>query len=227
MNYSVKIDHKECISTKNPQETELGRKIISKSIDLIHELGFENFNFKHLAEEINSTQASVYRYFENKHKLLLYLTSWYWSWLEFLINFNSSNISDPKIKMETILREIAHTGKFDPNIPHIDEEKLYQIVITESSKAFRTKNIDSEVRQGFFVAYSSLCNTIAIVIQELNPNYPYALTLASNIIETAHEQIYFAEHLPEVTDMCCTKKNKPNEQIHEFLTHLVNKLVYY
>jgi AcrR family transcriptional regulator len=68
---------------RDPQQTELGQKIINASVVLIDTLGFEQFTFKKLAEEIDSTEASIYRYFENKHRLLLYLVGWYWTWLEY------------------------------------------------------------------------------------------------------------------------------------------------
>ena len=50
------------------------------------EIGFESFTFKKLAAKIESTEASVYRYFENKHKLLIYLVSWYWNWVEYRLD---------------------------------------------------------------------------------------------------------------------------------------------
>ncbi|MDH5608082.1 MAG: TetR/AcrR family transcriptional regulator, partial [Cyclobacteriaceae bacterium] len=40
---------------------------------MIAQIGFERFNFKKLSTTINSTEASVYRYFKNKHQLLDYL----------------------------------------------------------------------------------------------------------------------------------------------------------
>ena len=68
--------------SKNPDETELGRRILSKSIALMDELGYENLTFKKVAREITSTESGVYRYFQNKHQLLTYLINWYWGWLE-------------------------------------------------------------------------------------------------------------------------------------------------
>jgi len=62
---------------KDPQTTELGKKIIRESIQLIKELGFESFTFRKLSVRIESTEASIYRYFENKHRLLVYLVTWY------------------------------------------------------------------------------------------------------------------------------------------------------
>ena len=68
---------------KNPESSELGKKIVSQSIMLIDELGFEGFTFKKLSKQISSTESTVYSYFENKHMLMLYLTCWYWSWVEY------------------------------------------------------------------------------------------------------------------------------------------------
>ena len=77
---TIKIQVNENLYNKDPETSELGKKIIENSIKLIHEIGVEAFTFKKLGKEIQSNESSIYRYFENKHKLLLYLTSWYWSW---------------------------------------------------------------------------------------------------------------------------------------------------
>ncbi len=45
---------------KNPDSTELGQSIVSKSIELIIELGFEAFTFKKLGEKINSPESSTF-----------------------------------------------------------------------------------------------------------------------------------------------------------------------
>ena len=74
---------------RDPQNTALGKKIIKHSILLIDEIGFEAFTFKKLARRMSSTEASVYRYFENKHMLLLYLVSWFWEWVTYLIDIHT------------------------------------------------------------------------------------------------------------------------------------------
>jgi AcrR family transcriptional regulator len=78
---------KEKLFLRNPEQSELGKKIIMRSIQLIHEQGFKALTFKKLAEAIGSTEAGIYRYFENKHRLLIYITAWYWSWLEYRVPF--------------------------------------------------------------------------------------------------------------------------------------------
>jgi len=70
---SITIAINDSIYLRDPLKTSLGKRIIKNSILLIDDIGFEEFNFKKLAVFMNSTEASVYRYFENKYKLLTYL----------------------------------------------------------------------------------------------------------------------------------------------------------
>ena len=67
MAVNIRISLNPGLYLKDPQESDLGRRIIKHSILLLEELGFEQFNFKKLAEAMGSTEASIYRYFENKH----------------------------------------------------------------------------------------------------------------------------------------------------------------
>jgi len=101
MSVAIKISLNEGLYIKEPQDSLLGRKIIKNSILLIDKFGFESFTFKKLADKINSTEASIYRYFENKHLLLLYLVNWYWEWVNYLININTLNIDDPRKSKNT------------------------------------------------------------------------------------------------------------------------------
>jgi len=70
MAIGIKISLNEKLYLRDPQDSTLGKKIIRYSILLIDEIGFEAFNFKKLAIKMESTEASVYRYFENKQFLL-------------------------------------------------------------------------------------------------------------------------------------------------------------
>ena len=94
MEYQVKFLINDKIYLRDPENSELGKMMIKKAIELIADIGFENFTFKKLAVEINSTEASIYRYFENKHRILLYILNWYWSYMEFLVNIKLENIVD-------------------------------------------------------------------------------------------------------------------------------------
>lgn len=198
---AIQIQLNPNLYLRNPQETKLGKRIIEHSIVLIDELGFEKFTFKKLANKIESTEASIYRYFKNKHKLLIYLVSWYWEWMKFQIDYNTMNIEDPDKKICLALSVLVESSQKNPAIEYVDENLLHQIVVAESSKAYHTKTVDSENRDGYFENYQELCACIATIILEKNPKYPYPKALASSLIEMANNNIYFAEHLPSLTDI--------------------------
>lgn len=201
MAVTIQIKLNSKLYLRDPQDTKLGRKIIEYSILLIDEIGFEDFTFKKLADRINSTEASIYRYFENKHRLILYLLSWYWEWVKFSIEFNTANITDPRRKLEIALDTILDSARPNPSIDFVDESVLHRIVISEATKSYRTKLVDTENKQGFFLTYKALCKTIADILAEINPDYPYPRSLASTLLEMSNDHVYFAEHLPSLTDI--------------------------
>lgn len=186
---------------KNPESSELGKKIMLGSIDLIDALGFDNFTFRKLGKEIDSTEASIYRYFENKHKLLIYLTSWYWSWLEYQLVFAIANIQDPEERLQRAMDVLTRKVDKDSSFLHIDEVKLQRIVIAESPKAYLTKEVDSENREGLFLGYKRLVQHVCDIILEINPTFKYPNMLVSTVIEGALQQRFFSAHLPRLTNV--------------------------
>lgn len=218
MSANLKIKLNEKLYNRDPEETELGRKIIYRSINIIDQIGFEHFTFKKLAIEINSTEASIYRYFENKHRLLAYLTSWYWVWLDFQITFQTNNIKSPKERLKIILKVFSES-QHDNSATEIDEAALHRIVVSESTKAYLTKEVDAANKDGLYREYKMLCNKIAKIILELNPDYAYANSLVSMLIETSHHQVFFAQHLPSLTSV---KMNKGEYSgLLKFLDHIL------
>jgi AcrR family transcriptional regulator len=201
MSVSIQIKLNPKLFLRDPQDTKLGKKIIQHSILLVDEIGFERFTFKKLAERIESTEASVYRYFENKHLLLLYLVSWYWEWMKFRIDFNTMNIEDSKKKLEIVLQIMVDSTKRNTSIDFVDEDVLHRIVVAESTKVYHTKDVDKENKDGFFLTYKSLSKKIAKIILEIRPDFPYPHALASNLLEMADNHIYFAMHLPSLTEV--------------------------
>ncbi len=218
MKLQIQIKMNEDLYLRNPEQTELGRNIIKHGIQRIHKNGFESFTFKKLAEDIGTTEAGVYRYFENKHRLLLYIVAWYWSWLEFQIIFQTNNIADPTIKLKKIINLLATTVEDDEQTSYVNENLLHQIVIAEGSKAYLTKQVGEDNKHQFFKPYKQLCAIIAEVILEYNPPYKYSRSLATTIIEMAHFQNFFMYNLPSLTDF---GKTKEESEIISFLDDLV------
>jgi AcrR family transcriptional regulator len=209
----IKFKLNESLYLKDPQETKLGKKILHYSILMINEIGIEAFTFKKLAYEIGSAEKSIYRYFDNKHNLLLFLTSWYWEWVHYLIKVNINNIEDPTKKLGIIIENIVHATSENALTEYINENILHRIVINEGSKAYHTVSVDDENKEGRFSPYKLLVKLVADVITEINPSFTYSISLASNLFEMANNQIYFAEHLPRLTSIC-DGKNKEDDLIH-------------
>jgi AcrR family transcriptional regulator len=213
----INLNHKSYL--RNPEQTELGQKIIADSIRLIDQLGFEEFTFKKLATEMGSTEASVYRYFENKHKLLVYLVSWYWVWLDYQITFQTNNIEDPERRLRIIIRLLAEARLNNLQTTYIDEAALHRIVIADAAKAYLTKGVDADNKENLFREYKTLCKKIASILLELAPDYPYPHTLISTAMEATHQQTYFVQHLPSLTDI--KSGTNASSKVADFLEHLI------
>ena len=220
---SITVQVDERLFVKDPNSSDLGRRIIRHSIEMIHGIGFEAFTFKKLAQRINTSEPSVYRYFENKHKLLLYLLSWYWNWMDYMLQLSTANIDDAAERLSAAIKVLSQPIKKDSNFQHIDETALYQIVVVESSKVYLIKEVDKVNKEGLFQGYKRLCERVAKIIREVNPAYNYPKALVSTIMESSHDQKFFAEHLPSLTDI--SKDHLENATA--FLTELVMNTIRY
>lgn len=212
-----KMNHK--LYLKDPEGSEIGRNILKSSVSLIKNLGFELFTFKKLAEEIGTTEATVYRYFENKHRLLNYIVAWYWHWLDYQLMFNTNNLTDNRQKINIISNILTWQlqGKHDTEyLFNLDD--LHNIIIVESSKVYLTKNVSADNEDQLFKPYKNFCGHIAEIFREYNPNFIYSRSLASTIVEMAHFQDFFMTNLPSLTDFAETKSL---ENVRDFLNSLV------
>jgi AcrR family transcriptional regulator len=223
MSIEIKITLSSGLYLRNPQESNLGKKIIEQSINMIFTYGFESFNFKKLANEINSTEASLYRYFQNKHMLLLYLVNWYWEWVMYLITINTMNITVAEQKLQIIIHSIVSASKSNCLVDYVDENKLQSIIISEGTKTYHTIGVDKENAEGFFKSYKNLVTMISKVITEVNPEFKYPNALASNLFEMSNSHIFFAQHLPKLTNV--TSKVNVEGEIEVMMNYFVKKLV--
>jgi AcrR family transcriptional regulator len=216
---NVKITINDKLYVKDPETSELGRNILKKSIELIDKIGFEAFTFKKLGDQIQSNESSIYRYFENKHKLLMYLSSWYWSWMEYRIVFATANVIDPFQKLEKAIEIVTENISDDEATPYINEQLLQRIIIEEFAKTMRTKNVDDENKAGFFLVYKRVINRLVSTIEEINPNYAYSKSLASTVVESALHQQFLKQHLKTITNF------SENDCSSAFFIDLVKKTI--
>ncbi|MBT8244739.1 MAG: TetR/AcrR family transcriptional regulator [Winogradskyella sp.] len=216
---SIKISVPEKIFLKDPESSDLGKRIIGNSILLIDEIGFDNFTFKKLGAKIGSNESSIYRYFESKHRLLLYLTSWYWAWIEYQLVFATSNVPDTTDKLLKAIEVVTQTIKEDYDFSHINEVKLNRIIINEYSKSYLTKEVDSENKEGYFVIYKRLIKRLREMILDVNPKYNFASSIASTIVEGALHQHFLKEHFQSITD--CNEEVTPTRFFKELTINAI------
>lgn len=218
---NIKIQVNPKIYVKDPETSVLGKKIIENSILLIHEIGFEEFTFKKLGELIGSNESSIYRYFENKHKLMVYLSSWYWSWMEYRLVFATNNIAEPFEKLKKAITIVTEKIEDDFETDYINESILNTIIIQEFTKSLHTKEVDEENKQGYFLIYKRLINRIIQMVNEVNPEYSYAKSLVSSIVEGSLHQHFLMNHLKTITD--CNEQIKPTDFYLDLISTVLKK----
>lgn len=216
---NLRISVPDNIFIKDPESSDLGKRIIGNAIQLIDEIGFDSFTFKKLGTRIGSNESSIYRYFESKHKLLVYLSSWYWAWVEYQLVFATHSISDDKEKLDKAIEIVTRETKQDSSFSHINEVVLNRIIINESSKSYMTKDVDTENQEGYFRIYKQLIIRLKEMISNVSPSYKYSASLASTIVEGALHQHFLKDHFKSITD--CDNAITPTE----FFKNLVNNAI--
>lgn len=220
--FQVSFNVSDKLYLRDPESSELGRKIVQHAINLIYSLGYEHFTFKKLAAEIHTTEAGIYRYFENKHRLLLYILNWYWSYLDWLVVFQVNNIPSHKDQLIKVLELLTHRLPDDSGNASFNKKNLNEIVIRESNKAYLIKEVTEINKEQVFKPYKELCSKIANIIHAYCPSYPYPRSLSSTILEEAHHQQFFARKLPNLTD---NETLDADAYAFQYLHHMVFNLL--
>ena len=218
----IRLQVPESLYVKDPTSSDVGKRILEHGIQLMDEIGFEAFTLRKLAERVGSTEASIYRYFRSKHRLLLYLTSWYWSWMEYRLLVATGGSAPASERLRLALRELTQPIADDAMTPHIDEAALYRVVVSESSKAYLNRHVDSVNVEGCYRSYKRLCRRVADIISEISPTYAFPVALVSTVVESSHMQKYFAEHLPSLTEVT---RGEIDSSATAFLTDVVFRVI--
>lgn len=208
MEFAVRIKMNEKLYLRDPEQSELGKNILEHGLELINKIGFEEFTFKKLALSIKTTEAGIYRYFENKHRFLIYLITFYWSYLEYKIMFKLNNITEPEKKIKKIV-ELLVTEDVENDTPsYLDSSKLHELIMWEGSKAYLSRHVGADNKDQLFKPYKDLCARFSTVILEYNSKYKFPHSLATTVVEMAHAQKFFKKNLPALTDFANEKDNK-------------------
>lgn len=215
---NIQIQLNEHLYIKDPMQSDLGKAMLEKSVELIYEIGFEEFTFKKLSISIPTTEATIYRYFENKHRLLQYLTNWYWSAMTIEYKYLTNNIKLAEQSINTGISLMINPTKFMPQHPMLSIEKLFGIIINESTKSYLTHTIEEDNILKIFKPYKDFCNVLASSFLDYAPKFPFAHSLASTCVESILHQCYFMQHLPSLTDC---KNITGTKSLQTFIQHLI------
>lgn len=217
---SIILKQPEGTYLKDPQGSDLGIKIIKESIELMEEIGIEDFTFKKLSVRIESTEASVYRYFESKHQLLLYLYSWYWGWKMMEIDRATHFITTDFDKLITAMNLLIQQENKAAFAFSFSYEKLRNLIEKEGIKSFLTKKVDDENQIGAFDNYKKLVALLSSWVVATKKDFQFPNMLITTIIEGAHLQHFFGNHLKRLTNHSDT-----NDNVAEFYKQLVQSLL--
>jgi hypothetical protein len=224
MSLKLRFELPKKLFIKDPQDSEFGHRLLSNAVELISELGFESFNFRKLGTKMSSSEVSIYRYFENKHLLLLYLNCWYWEWVTYLINMQVLNVKDSAEKLTKAIHCMIHASAESELSDYINEGLLFQIIMKESSKTYHISGVDEENKYGVFLPYKELVGQLASIINEINPSFSYSQSLGSSLYEMINNQLYYAEHLPRLTSL---SKEKALEDLEKMVNHFAFAAINY
>lgn len=211
------VQVRERVYAKDPSGTELGHRIVGTSIQLIDELGFEAFTMAKLAKALGTAEASVYRYFANKHRLLVYLVDWYWAWREIKLAFDTANIADKRERLMRGIRSVSGPITERGRHEYVDLRALYRIAVNESAKAWLTKEVAPGDKDGHFGSFVRLSHRLRDLILDAKPAHAHAHDLAALVLEGTGSLRFFHEQLPALFG----KQAKGKDAVSDLLVHLV------
>jgi AcrR family transcriptional regulator len=185
---------------KDPEGTPLGRSILREGLRMLANEGLEAFTFKKLAAYLETSESSIYRYFESKHKLLLYLISLYWGNMEYLLTLIDRNPLPAREKVQQAIGVISTPATSSGAFSFLDAQALHRLIVEESFKTYLHRRVDADNKEGLFAGYKMACHKLGQILTAHLPNYPYTRSLASTLMESALHQQYYAKHLPGLTD---------------------------
>jgi AcrR family transcriptional regulator len=182
-------------------------------VQIIDEIGMERFTFKKLANTLQTTESSVYRYFENKHMLLLYMSTWYWSWLETYMVFRTANLTDPKDKLRIMISILCKDDWENKVMNSMNLNLLKRIVVSESPKAYMAKQTGNLPMDEIFRGFEQLCLRFEELFRVINPEFRHTRRLSSTMIEGVLQQTFYVTYL---TSFSSIEENQKDDSISLF-----------
>ncbi|MBL7812132.1 MAG: TetR/AcrR family transcriptional regulator [Bacteroidetes bacterium] len=213
--YQVRVSLPPVLYIKNPQETALGQSLLEHAAACISRDGLEEFNFRKLAQAAGCTEATVYRYFENKHKLVLLLMNLFWGYVDFQIQQRIRFEPKAEAALNACLNELGNLQLHEIHNPHF-AELLVHLAAREGVKMHLGKDIHAETQDGSLTHYLRLLQTVEDLLRLNHVSYPRAL--AGLLLDSALQQHFYRHNEPLLTDSACEE-----EGCVQFLQSLIHR----
>ena len=178
-NIIIPVSHD--IFIKDPLSSALGKRILKESLALIEVKGIEAFNFKMLSSKVECTEAAIYRYFENKNKLLLYYINWYWGWLEYNLVYCTANLESPADKLKMAISLLVEGPLYQEN-QYLNIHSLNRVVWEESNKSFMIRELKSDTKSKMLQQFYDFSERLKDLIIAYKPDFPFPKVLVSTLI---------------------------------------------
>lgn len=135
---------------RSPEEVKkIREEILDKTLELINEVGFDNFTMRKLAGKLGLTATTIYQYYKNKEELYFAALTQGFDTLCDVVQEALGKQNDPKERLREVIRAIIRFSLAHPNVYNIlfvsDVPKYYDYVGTES-EAVAKNELDAAMR---------------------------------------------------------------------------------
>ena len=135
---------------RSEQEVQKVREeILDKTLELINEVGYENFTMRKLANKLNMTATPIYQYYKNKDELYLAALTQGFETLYKVAEQARDKGNDPMERLRFVIRDVILFGLEHPGVYNIlfisAVPKYYDYVGTENEDA-ATRELDAALR---------------------------------------------------------------------------------
>jgi len=219
MNLHFQVHIPSRMAQHDPSHSRTGLKILNTAIQLIADEGYEAFHLSRLAEKAGTVESTVYRYFENKHKLLLYISGWYWAYLDFSIDYETREMKDPRQILSKAIEMMAGISLPKNSSLIGDPLIIHRIITMEFSKIYITQMAHDDNKEGYFVYFKTFVNKIGNLLADIMPGYKFPRSLAFLLVLGIYQQIHVAEKLPALSDY------DHSEPLDEYISHFIKDLI--
>ena len=212
---------------KDPLSSVLGQKLLKESARMLGEDGFDAFTLKKLAQNLQTTESSVYRYFDNKHRLLVYQINLYWGWLNQQVDLKccQAGLSGKEAlekAFEIMCFPEAHSWPSDG----VSFECMHKILTHQSVKAYFSEHVDHENQDGAHRALKSLVKLMSEWLYEEAPDFEFPKSLISTLLASVMIQPFYAEHLPSLTELPAPNptSSQTAQQTYRYVCQIIERL---